>query len=200
MNFQRNKRTWDGTKKPQNTFPHIQQGQQRIPFYQTPLTIAGGNSDGCFNCGKPGHIAKNCRAPRNNSQPEIICHNCGKRGHLTKDCRAPNGGTYGQTGQARLNAIIPEGAGFDIEGQQNLEGTITLFHTQVKVLFDTGASNSFVVVKIMCELGLVPQALKTALNAISPLGVTVKLGKVCRDCPLTLEGRNFPGDLVVLSM
>ena len=119
---------------------------------------------------------------------------------MAKDCRSPNGGTYGQTGQARLNAIIPEGAGFDVEGQQNLEGTITLFHTQVKVLFDTGASNSFVSVKIMCELGLVPQALKTALNAISPLGVTVKLGKVCRDCPLTLEGRNFPGDLVVLSM
>ena len=91
-----------------------------------------------------------------------------------------------------MNAIIPEGACFDFEGQQNLEGTITLFHTQVKVLFDTGASNSFVVVKIMCELVLVPQALKTTLNAISLLGATVKLGKICRDCPLTLEGRNFP--------
>ena len=39
-----------------------------------------------------------------------------------------------------------------------------------------------------------------ALNAILPLGATVKLGKVCRDCPLTLEDRNFPKDLVVLSM
>ena len=64
-----------------------------------------------------------------------------------------------------------------MEGQQNVEGTITLFHTQVKVLFDTGASNSFVAVKTMCELGLVPQALKTALNAISPLGATVKFGQ-----------------------
>ena len=111
---------------------------------------------------------------------------------MTKDCRAPNGGTYGQTGQALLNAIIPKGTGFDIEEQQNLEGTIALFHTQVKVLFDTGASNSFITIRIMCELGLVPQALKTTLNAISPLGATVNLGKVCRDCPLTLEGRTFP--------
>ena len=75
-----------------------------------------------------------------------------------------------------------------------------LTHTQVKVLFDTGASNSLIAVRIMCELGLVPQELKMTLNAISPLGATVKLGKVCRDCPLTLEGRNFLGDLVVLPM
>ena len=35
---------------------------------------------------------------------------------------------------------------------------------------------------------------------MSPLGVTVKLGKVCKDCPLTLENRNFPTDLILLSM
>ena len=38
------------------------------------------------------------------------------------------------------------------------------------------------------------------MNAVSPLGVTIKLGKVCKDCPLTLENRNFPTDLIVLSM
>ena len=53
---------------------------------------------------------------------------------------------------------------------------------------------------MMTDLGLVPQELETVLNAVSPLGVTVKLGKVCKDCPLTLENRNFPTDLIVLSM
>ena len=81
-----------------------------------------------------------------------------------------------------------------------MEGTLVLFHTQVRVLFDTGASNSFIAVRVMCELGLVPQTLKTAFNVISPLGAIVKLGKVCRDCPLTLKGRNFPRDLVALSI
>nr|QNG98827.1 gag protein [Human immunodeficiency virus 1] len=35
----------------------------------------------CFNCGKEGHIAKNCRAPRKKG-----CWKCGKDGHQMKDC------------------------------------------------------------------------------------------------------------------
>nr|ALU66493.1 gag protein [Human immunodeficiency virus 1] len=35
----------------------------------------------CFNCGKEGHIAKNCRAPRRKG-----CWKCGKEGHQMKDC------------------------------------------------------------------------------------------------------------------
>ena len=101
-------------------------------------------------------MARDCRVARNNPRPEAICHNYGKQGHLAKNYRALSSGTYGQTVQACLNAIIPEGVGFNVEEQQNLEGTLFLFQTQVRVLFDTKTSNSFVVVRVICELGLVP--------------------------------------------
>nr|AGK85598.1 gag protein [Human immunodeficiency virus 1]AWD60824.1 gag protein [Human immunodeficiency virus 1] len=35
----------------------------------------------CFNCGKEGHIARNCRAPRKKG-----CWKCGQEGHQMKDC------------------------------------------------------------------------------------------------------------------
>nr|AIG15583.1 gag protein [Human immunodeficiency virus 1] len=35
----------------------------------------------CFNCGKEGHIARNCKAPRKKG-----CWKCGKEGHQMKDC------------------------------------------------------------------------------------------------------------------
>nr|AIG15759.1 gag protein [Human immunodeficiency virus 1] len=35
----------------------------------------------CFNCGKEGHIARNCKAPRKKG-----CWKCGKDGHQMKDC------------------------------------------------------------------------------------------------------------------
>nr|ADF57531.1 gag protein [Human immunodeficiency virus 1] len=35
----------------------------------------------CFNCGKEGHLARNCRAPRKKG-----CWKCGKEGHQMRDC------------------------------------------------------------------------------------------------------------------
>nr|ANW11273.1 gag protein [Human immunodeficiency virus 1] len=35
----------------------------------------------CFNCGKEGHLARNCRAPRKRG-----CWKCGQEGHQMKDC------------------------------------------------------------------------------------------------------------------
>nr|APX54752.1 gag protein [Human immunodeficiency virus 1] len=53
----------------------------------THIMVQKGNFKGprrivkCFNCGKEGHIAKNCRAPRKKG-----CWKCGKEGHQMKDC------------------------------------------------------------------------------------------------------------------
>nr|AAG33999.1 gag protein [Human immunodeficiency virus 1]AAG34008.1 gag protein [Human immunodeficiency virus 1]AAK14227.1 gag protein [Human immunodeficiency virus 1] len=53
----------------------------------TSILMQRGNFKGpkriikCFNCGKEGHIAKNCRAPRKKG-----CWKCGKEGHQMKDC------------------------------------------------------------------------------------------------------------------
>nr|QOS45106.1 gag protein [Human immunodeficiency virus 1] len=35
----------------------------------------------CFNCGKEGHLARNCKAPRKRG-----CWKCGREGHQMKDC------------------------------------------------------------------------------------------------------------------
>nr|QDB67557.1 gag protein [Human immunodeficiency virus 1] len=53
---------------------------------QTSVMMQRGNFKGqkrikCFNCGKEGHLARNCRAPRKKG-----CWKCGKEGHQMKDC------------------------------------------------------------------------------------------------------------------
>nr|AFN81307.1 gag protein [Human immunodeficiency virus 1]AKF15547.1 gag protein [Human immunodeficiency virus 1] len=53
----------------------------------TTIMMQRGNFKGqrrgikCFNCGKEGHLARNCRAPRKKG-----CWKCGKEGHQMKDC------------------------------------------------------------------------------------------------------------------
>nr|ABK51653.1 gag protein [Human immunodeficiency virus 1] len=54
---------------------------------KTAVMMQRGNFKGtkriikCFNCGKEGHIARNCRAPRKKG-----CWKCGREGHQMKDC------------------------------------------------------------------------------------------------------------------
>ncbi|KAJ1436780.1 Zinc finger, CCHC-type [Sesbania bispinosa] len=38
------------------------------------------NNIECYNCGKYGHVAKDCYS--------VKCYNCGKLGHISKDCRS----------------------------------------------------------------------------------------------------------------
>lgn len=40
----------------------------------------GGHDRKCYNCGKTGHIAAKCRAPK-------TCYKCGKSGHIAAECR-----------------------------------------------------------------------------------------------------------------
>nr|AJP76302.1 gag protein [Human immunodeficiency virus 1] len=75
----------------------------------------------CFNCGKVGHIARNCRAPRKKG-----CWKCGKEGHQMKDCTERQAnflgkiwpshkGRPGNFHQSRLEPTAPPAESFKFE-------------------------------------------------------------------------------------
>nr|AEW27559.1 gag protein [Human immunodeficiency virus 1] len=77
----------------------------------------------CFNCGKEGHTAKNCRAPRKKG-----CWRCGKEGHQMKDCTERQAnflgkiwpsskGRPGNFLQSRPEPTAPPAESFEMKGE-----------------------------------------------------------------------------------
>ena len=60
----------------------------------TALTARRQEPPKCFTCGKPGHMARNCRTRR--MQPATLtCFKCRNKGHIARDCKNQGNGTGG---------------------------------------------------------------------------------------------------------
>nr|ACY70094.1 gag protein [Human immunodeficiency virus 1] len=97
----------------------------------TTIMMQKGNFKGqkrmvkCFNCGKEGHIARNCRAPRKKG-----CWKCGQDGHQMKDCTERQAnflgkiwpshkGRPGNFPQGRLEPTAPPAESFSFGEETN---------------------------------------------------------------------------------
>ena len=70
----------------------------------------------------------------------------------------------------------------------------------VKILFDPGASHSFVVASSVDVLGLEVETLEEPLHVSSPLGTRVRIDQICRDYELEISGILLTVDLRVMDI
>ena len=75
-----------------------------------------------------------------------------------------------------------------------------LFLLWAIVLFDFGASHSFIVVSCAKDLGLEVETLENSVYGNSPLGTRVSIDLICRDCELEISGILLTVDLRVMDM
>ena len=109
--------------------------------------------------------------------------------------RGPQAGTSGV--QRRVYAITPP---VDSVDQPVIHGTFLLSHLWARVLFDSGASHSFIVTLVVIELGLEVEALEEPLYVSSPLGIKARIGMICHGCELEILGILLTVDLRVMDM
>ncbi|GKB21417.1 putative reverse transcriptase domain-containing protein, partial [Tanacetum coccineum] len=141
--------------------------------------VPGGPCRTCFNCNRPGHLARDCRGvprnvnPVNARNPTVrACYECGSTDHVRSACprlnraRGPeenhpnqvaaNNGGQGrgnQGNQARGRAFML-GAEEARQDPNIVTGTFTLNNHFATTLFDSGADYSFVSTTFIPLLGL----------------------------------------------
>ena len=68
------------------------------------------------------------------------------------------------------------------------------------MLFDSGASHSFIAASVVIELGLEVKTLEEPLYVSSPLGIRARIGMICHGCELEISGTLLTVDLRIMDM
>ncbi|XP_055959732.1 uncharacterized protein LOC126656815 [Mercurialis annua] len=100
-------------------------------------------------------------------------------------------------GQARVFALTPQDAH---ASNAVVQGTLQISFVDALVLFDAGATHSFVSTCFAAKLGVTPTSLSEPLSVSTPLSDCVVVDVVYPSCSVVIHGRDLRADLVVLDV
>ena len=87
----------------------------------------------------------------------------------------------------------------DTDAPDVIAGNFTIFDTIVHALIDSGSTHSYVCTD-KPNLGNLPRSeIEYDILVTNPLGLSVIVNKVYRDCPIKIRKYEFLGDLIELS-
>jgi hypothetical protein len=172
--------------KPSGNF-QFRNAQQQAPKPNAPPCNVGDRC--CFNCGQPRHYISDCPKPRQ------IKPNPQSQGAGNKPA-TPAKKPRVQVCQGKLNfttmSDIPEGA-------LVLTGTFSINDTPVKILFDSGATHSFISENLLGKLGLKGMQTKSAYKIITP-GGNISSHLVTFGVPLRLGSKVIQSNIITIKL
>ena len=155
----------------------------------------------CSFCEKPGHVENECWRKKG------VCLKCGSNQHSTQECTKWPKNTdqnnqrpaQGQ-GNPRARAYVLTADQGEPSGHETIEGTLFIASTSGIALYDSGATHSFINEQFAKKLDLLPAKLPYYFEVESPLGIDVLTDKMYTDCPLRLNDKVYPANLIEIPL
>ncbi|KAA3483230.1 RVP_2 domain-containing protein [Gossypium australe] len=79
-----------------------------------------------------------------------------------------------------------------------ITGTFTLYDTSVIALIDPGSTHSYICMNLVSNKTLPVESTEFVIKVSNPLGKSVLVDKVCKNCPLMFRDICFSADLMLL--
>ncbi|KAA0062255.1 putative Retrotransposon protein [Cucumis melo var. makuwa] len=191
-----------------------QTGQESIAstVRQTPCTSCGRNHRGqclvgvgvCYQYGQPGHFKKDC------SQLNMtVQRDQGVGSQTVEQSRVsvvPTEGTSGARKKGVVGRPRQQGKVYAMTQQEAedapdvITGTVLICNVPADVLFDPGATHSFVSSIFLTKLNRMLEPLSEVIAIYTPVGDVLLVKKVLHNCEVLVEGKGLLVDLLPLEL
>ncbi|KAL4571465.1 hypothetical protein LXL04_018225 [Taraxacum kok-saghyz] len=159
-------------------------------------------SEACFKCGREGHIARDCVVK---DLKGVECYSCHEKGHFSNQCPYKSGEGSKASGEKKKE-IPKKGRGFQMtveeakETEDVVAGTILVDTNLGHVLFDSGASYSFVSYDFCKKLDGPLVTLRNPYMIEIADGRVIIVNQLYPNCDVEVDGWHFPIDLLVIGI
>lgn len=171
---------------PQRSNPSNFRGTSSGGQFQTKHSTSSASGVTCFHCNETGHYANKCPKKQQGLAPARPTSGVATTGGTNRPA--------GQFTKGRVSHITAEEAH---AAPDVVLGTFLVNSAPASVLFDSGASHSFVSNKFVGKYGLPVSSLATPMIIHSP-GSEMRTNSLCPNLTLEISGVSFLADLIVL--
>ncbi|KAA3466796.1 ty3-gypsy retrotransposon protein [Gossypium australe] len=86
----------------------------------------------------------------------------------------------------------------DTSAPNVITGTFSLLDTNIIALIDHDSTHSYICTKFVPDKNMIVEFTELVVKVSNPLGQHVMVVKICKNCPLIIEGHYFPANLMLL--